>query len=64
MAGILPRVYCSLTAIHAIRLEVAYAMMKEGRRKIADVCAAVGFKNQSHFSTAFKRMYGVPPTAV
>ena len=46
------------------RLEVAYAMMKEGRRKIADVCAAVGFKNQSHFSTAFKRMYGVPPTAV
>lgn len=39
-------------------------MMKEGRRKIADVCAAVGFKNQSHFSTAFKRMYGVPPTAV
>ncbi len=37
------------------RLEVAYAMMKEGRRKIADVCAAV---------TAFKRMYGVPPTAV
>ena len=48
----------------AQRLEVAYAMMKEGRRKIADVCAAVGFKNQSHFSTAFKRMYGVPPTAV
>lgn len=46
------------------RLEVAYAMMKEGGHKIADVYSAVGFKNQSHFSTAFKRMYGVPPTAV
>jgi len=22
----------------------------------------VGFKNPSHFSTAFKKQYGVPPT--
>ncbi|MGI6218970.1 MAG: helix-turn-helix domain-containing protein [Bacteroidaceae bacterium] len=46
------------------RLEVAYALMKEGGRKIADVYAAVGFKNPSHFSTAFKKQYGIPPTAV
>ena len=38
--------------------------MKEGGRKIADVYAQVGFKNQSHFSAAFKRQYGVSPTAV
>ena len=46
------------------RLEVAYGLMCEGGRKIGDVCAAVGFKNHSHFSAAFKKQYGVPPTAV
>lgn len=46
------------------RLEVAYALMKEGGRRIADVYTRVGFKNQSHFSAAFKRQYGVSPTAV
>ena len=46
------------------RLEVAYALMKEGGRKIADVYTEVGFKNQSHFSSAFKKLYGVAPTAV
>ena len=46
------------------RLEVAYALMKEGGRKVADVYAEVGFKNPSHFSTAFKKQYGIPPTAV
>lgn len=46
------------------RLEVAYGLMKEGGKKIVDVYAEVGFKNPSHFSTAFKKQYGIPPTAV
>ncbi len=46
------------------RLDVAYAMIKDGGRKVADVCVEVGFKNPSHFSTAFKRRYGVSPTSV
>lgn len=46
------------------RLEVEYGLMREGGRKIVDVCTAVGFKNQSHFSAAFKKQYGVPPTAI
>lgn len=46
------------------RLEVAYQLMKEGGKRISDVYAEVGFKNPSHFSTAFKRQYGVPPTVV
>ena len=46
------------------RLEAAYVMIKEGGRKISDVYAEVGFKNPSHFSTAFKRQYGIPPTGV
>ena len=46
------------------RLEVAYAMMREGGKRIVDVYTQVGFKNQSHFSTAFKRQYGIAPTSV
>ncbi len=45
------------------RLEVAYAKMKEGDKKVVDVYAEVGFKNPSHFSTAFKKQYGISPTA-
>ncbi len=46
------------------RLEVAYALMQKGGRKIVDVYTQVGFKNQSHFSTAFKKQYGIAPTAI
>ena len=46
------------------RLEVAYAKLKEGGKKVTDVYAEVGFKNPSHFSTAFKKQYGIPPTAL
>lgn len=45
------------------RLEVAYDLMREGGRRVADVYARVGFKNKSHFSAAFKRLYGFPPSA-
>lgn len=45
------------------RLEAAYARLQEGGRKIADVCAEVGFRNPSHFSTAFRKRYGMSPTA-
>ncbi len=46
------------------RLEAAYAIMRESGGRIADVCARVGFRNVSHFSSAFKKQYGMPPTAV
>lgn len=46
------------------RLEAAYDMMREGGKKVADVYLQVGFKNQSHFSSAFKKQYGVAPTAL
>ena len=45
------------------RLEVASIKMKEGGKKVVDVYAEVGFKNPSHFSTAFKKQYGISPTA-
>lgn len=46
------------------RLEVAYDLLRDGGRKVADVYARVGFKNKSHFSAAFKRFYGISPSAV
>lgn len=46
------------------RLEVAYSLMQQSKERISDICTKVGFKNQSHFSTAFKRQYGVAPTSV
>ncbi|WP_250254355.1 AraC family transcriptional regulator [Chryseobacterium sp. Marseille-Q3244] len=46
------------------RLEMAYIKLKEDNKKVQDVYIEVGFKNFSHFSTAFKKQYGVPPTEI
>ncbi|MEA4919114.1 AraC family transcriptional regulator [Proteiniphilum sp.] len=44
------------------RLNVAYEKIKIRGEKVADVCFEVGFKNRAHFTTAFKRQYGITPT--
>ncbi len=46
------------------RLETAYVKLKEEGRKVQEVYVEVGFKNPSHFSTAFKKQYGFPPTDI
>jgi len=46
------------------RLEMAYIKLKEEKKKVRDVYIEVGFKNPSHFSTAFKKQYGIPPTEI
>lgn len=46
------------------RLETAYFKLKEENKKVQDVYLEVGFKNLSHFSTAFKKQYGIPPTEI
>lgn len=46
------------------RLEEAKALMDKEGRKPADIYLEVGFKNLSHFSTAFKKEYGLPPSAL
>ncbi|WP_352422035.1 AraC family transcriptional regulator [Proteiniphilum sp.] len=46
------------------RLEMAYIKLKEENKKVLDVCMEVGFKNPSHFSTVFKKQYGVPPSEI
>lgn len=46
------------------RLEMAYIKLKEEGKKVQDVYVEVGFKNPSHFSTAFKKQYGISPTEI
>lgn len=43
------------------RLEAAHQLIQSGKKKVTDICYAVGFKNLSHFSRVYKEMYGTSP---
>ena len=45
------------------RLEEARRLIEDEKERPLDVYLRVGFKNLSHFSTAYKRQYGYPPSA-
>lgn len=45
------------------RLEAAFDKLKEPGKSVTDVYLEVGFKNLSHFSSAFKKQYGVSPSS-
>jgi AraC-like DNA-binding protein len=44
------------------RLELAHQHLKTQKRKAADIYLEVGFENLSHFSYAFKKQFGYPPS--
>lgn len=46
------------------RLQKAYELIKYEGQKVTDVCYDVGFKNRSHFSMAFKKVYGFSPANI
>jgi AraC-like DNA-binding protein len=46
------------------RLKVAFDKIRNERQKASDVCFEVGFKSLSHFSFAFKKQFGFPPTQI
>jgi len=46
------------------RLGKAYEMIVDHGKKVSEVCYEVGFKNRSHFTTAFKKQYGFEPTRI
>lgn len=46
------------------RLEAAREQILSGNRKVTEVCFDVGFKNLSHFSRAYKAMFGCSPSTV
>lgn len=48
--------------IRNIRLEQAARLIEEGKINITQVAYSVGFNNQTHFSTVFKKHFGTTPT--
>lgn len=44
------------------RIEHACQMLASGRLSLAEIAARLGFADQSHFGSAFKRFVGVTPT--
>ena len=44
------------------RLKVAHDKLGSENKKVSDVYLEVGFKNLSHFSSAYKKQYGVSPS--
>ena len=48
--------------IRNIRLEQAAKLIKEGKINITQVAYTVGYNNQTHFSTVFKKHFGMSPS--
>ena len=48
--------------IRNLRLEQAARLIKEKKINVTQVAYAVGFNNQTHFSTIFKKHFGMTPT--
>lgn len=48
--------------IRNLRLEQAARLIEEGKINITQVAYSVGFNNQTHFSTVFKKHFGMSPT--
>ncbi|TLX26614.1 helix-turn-helix domain-containing protein [Chryseobacterium indologenes] len=46
------------------RLEAAFLLLQARGKKVQEVYLEVGFKNPSHFSKAFKALYGFAPTEI
>jgi len=46
------------------RLELAYYQLTEKRKKPIEIYLEVGFEDLSHFSFAFKKQFGIAPTAL
>ncbi len=47
--------------IRNLRLRQAADLLKSGQCTVTQIAYAVGFSNQAHFSSAFKKVYGMTP---
>lgn len=48
--------------ISDLRMEYAAHLLQDRQMRVAEVARTLGYKNPNHFSTAFKRVFGVVPT--
>jgi AraC-like DNA-binding protein len=46
------------------RRERAIELLAEPQRKLGDIATALGYRDPANFSRAYRRWYGVPPSAV
>ena len=46
------------------RMDVARRLLRDGTPRLAEVCAAVGYDSLPAFSRVFKKLRGVPPSAI
>ena len=44
------------------RLNTAATMLRNSHRQVSEICNAVGFGDLLHFTRAFTKQYGVPPS--
>lgn len=49
--------------IRNIRLQQAASLLSSKKLTVFEVATATGFSNMTHFSTAFKEVYGMPPVS-
>ncbi|MBX2956748.1 MAG: helix-turn-helix transcriptional regulator [Cyclobacteriaceae bacterium] len=45
-----------------LRMEHAMHLLTENNHRVIDIARTLGYKNPNHFTTAFKKRYGVTPT--
>ncbi|MEO1405103.1 MAG: AraC family transcriptional regulator, partial [Pseudomonadota bacterium] len=45
------------------RIDEAKRLLRNTQQSIADISLIVGYSNQAHFSTAFRKMVGITPNA-
>ena len=49
--------------INSFRLQRAADLLKNNTGNVAEICFGVGFNNQSYFARAFKKQFGMSPSA-
>jgi AraC-like DNA-binding protein len=50
--------------ISELKMDMAHRMLQEEGKMVVEVARVMGYKNPNHFSTAFKKRFGVSPSHV
>jgi AraC-like DNA-binding protein len=50
--------------IHTLKMHHARTMMEEAGASVSQAASRTGYKNANHFSAAFKKQFGMSPSAL
>jgi len=48
--------------LYDLRMDYAHTLLADHNRNVSEVAPIVGYHNANHFSTAFKRKFGISPS--